>query len=360
MPLNKERKRLHKLPPGQKSQNPFYSCKDVFNIVLAKSCLIENQQVADDALTRLDQGLEKTWHAAHAQIEYLYENSSQKSCPNLSYGSLSHYSEDDMDDGHVKRRRCKTPVLFVGQLERTPEIDPAKCLAEEYRADLPQRAYTPCIELLKPPRRKLRKMKCQVSLRDTIKEHAKSFSYSDSETLVGSESPRSPASTISPSKSYFEIKRLNLVDKPPKRMLTPDSQAWDALPGLDDDIALQMCTNLLTTELATALFRHHPTEKQDRASGLQILLLIEAYEAMQQQNRRERYDSHLNGEFEDSHVEAVDLILDHWLNALYAMYDRAQESNKSYEIIEEAGEEKWPLRRSENSQATCVNGRGWS
>jgi hypothetical protein len=366
MPQNKERKRLHKSPPRQNSNKPLYSCTDIFDVVRAQSCLILAEDRADDALTDQgqDQSQEQTVYEAH--VGYMLEKPLQNHHSNYSNDSLSHYSGSEMDDGDLKRRRCKTPVLYVGQLESKPlEIDPAKCLADQYRAELPPRVFTPSIEpqLAKPPRRRLRKIKCQLSLRDTIKEQAKSISYSDCETLVGSESPRSPASTISPTKSYFEAEQLNLVDKPQRRILTPDSQSWDALPGLDDDIALQMCTTLLSNELATALFKHHPAERGDRASGFQILLMIEAYEAMQQQIRRECYESQLMGQFDNDHVEAVDNILTHWLHALYAMYDRSQEKKSSWERIEEAGEmeeECWPLRRSEDLQATCVNGRGWS
>jgi hypothetical protein len=145
-------------------------------------------------------------------------------------------------------------------------------------------------------------------------------------------------------------------------MLTPDLQAT---PGPDDDIALQMVTELLTNELCSALFKHHPREKGDRASSLQILLMIEAYENLQQQVRREGYESHITGHVGKGHVEAVDGILDHWLEVLYDMYDRSQQKKSDCEKIEEVeevdevDEVDWPLRCSEDSQATCVERGGW-
>lgn len=374
MHQGKERKRLHKPPPvrklaGTRNRN-LYSCKEILDVVRAQSCLILEQGADDDALTHQPGALQRT-ESSHAHVGYLLKSpySLRNRHSNHSDDSLSHYSGDDMDDGGgvPLRRRCKTPVLFVGQLESRSRghlhSDPTKSLADQYRAELPPRVFTPSIEpqiqQAKSPRRRLRKIKCQLSLRDLIKEHANSFSHSDCETLCGSESPGSATSPTSPTKSYFEVKQLNLVDKPPRRMFTPDLQVP---PGLNDDIALQMVSELLTNELCSALFKHHPREKGDRASSLQILLMIEAYENLQQQVRRDGYESHLARHAGDGHVEEVDGILDHWLDVLYAMYDRSQQEKGACEKIEEVEEieaieeEAWPLRPSFDSQATYVGG----
>jgi len=377
MHQSKERKRLHKPQPVRKStgtkNRTLYSCKEILDVVRAQSCLILEQGADDDALTQQPGALQRTENN-HGHIGYLLKNPNFDPLgnhhSNRSDDSLSHYSEDDMDDGggNLRRRRCKTPVLFVGQLESRPwrhlQGDPTNCLADQYRAELPPRSFTPSIiepqmQLKKSPRRRLRKIKCQLSLRDLIKEQSRSFSHSDCETLCGSDSPGSATSPTSPTKSYFEVKQLKLKDKPPRRMLTPDLQA---APAPDDDIALQMVTELLTNELCSALFKHHPREKGDRASSLQILLMIEAYENLQQQVRREGYESHITGRKAKSHVEAVDGILDHWLEVLYEMYDRSQQKKsdcEKIEEVEEVEEEDWPLRRSEDSQATCVERGGW-
>ncbi|TVY16180.1 hypothetical protein LARI1_G004678 [Lachnellula arida] len=365
---NKERRRLQKPPRA------FRPCRDIFDVVKAQSCLTltENEYGADDALT--DQGhsqLQKTGNTSEAALEYLPKNVLEAHPSNHSNEALSHYSGDEMDAGDCKRRRCKTPVLYVGQLESEPleiEIDPAKCYADQYRAELPPRVYTPSIEpQLAKPRRRLRKIKSQLSLRDTIKAHARSnSSISSCETLVGLDSPQSPASTItiSPTKGYFEIEKLHLVDKPYMRILPPDSQACadaDAgvLPDPDDDIALQMCTTLLSNELATMLSKHHPEERQDRTSGLQILLMIEAYEAMQQQVRQDLYASQFTEQ--TCQLKGLDSILDHWIDTLYATYEQTQKIEcEKIDVVEiEEEVEDWPLRRSVMSPAPYVNQRGW-
>ncbi|TVY84706.1 hypothetical protein LSUE1_G001060 [Lachnellula suecica] len=356
MHQNKERKRLQKPFPARGSSELF-SRNTTFDVARAQSCLLLQQGAYDDGLTH--QGFERTEN--RVEVECLPKIASENFHPNISLDSLSHYSTDEMDDEPIRRRRCKTPVLFVGQLEnsRPLEIDPAECLAGQYRAELAPRAFTPANEpqLAKSPLRRLRKIKCQVSLRDIIKEHAKTASISDCETLCGSESPATSTSTISPTKSYFEVDELKLVDKPPRRIFTPDLQALDAAPGQQNIIALQMCKNLLTN----ALFQDHPKENGDEGSGLQILLMIEAYEAIQQQVRRERCQSNAAGQLGDIQAQAIDGILDHWLDALYAMYDRSQEQSScgKIEVSREIAEEAWLGRRSEDSQATCITG-GWA
>lgn len=104
--------------------------------------------------------------------------------------------------------------------------------------------------------------------------------------------------------------------------------------------------DLLTNELATALFKQHPSENHDRASGLQVLLMIEAYETLQQHVRKEIQEAAVAGKEVDDHVRNMEAILDRWLESLYAIYD-SSEKRSSCEIIKE--EEDWPLRRSEDS-----------
>jgi predicted amidohydrolase len=94
------------------------------------------------------------------------------------------------------------------------------------------------------------------------------------------------------------------------------------LPTFDNDIGLKICVDLLTDELATTLLRHNPAELGARASGLQILLLIEAYEMVQQQVRQKLDAALLHGR-KERHVTSIEQILDHWLQVLYAVYDRS-------------------------------------
>ncbi|KAM7214410.1 hypothetical protein V8F06_010248 [Rhypophila decipiens] len=102
-----------------------------------------------------------------------------------------------------------------------------------------------------------------------------------------------------------------------------------------DYVGLQICSELLTDELLKTFFRRHPTEKHAKASKLQALLLIEAYEAMLDNCRKELLHVPLpersagDGERADEreglqrrrHIRDAVRILDHWLDSLYVIYD---------------------------------------
>jgi hypothetical protein len=181
---------------------------------------------------------------------------------------------------------------------------------------------------------------------------------SDCDTLVGIESPTSVPS--SPTRSHFpEVSQLHLVDKPVVRPLTPAEQsALDTVNAIHNEIGLGICMNLLTNELASTLLKQSSTAQDDRASGLQILLMIEAYETLQQHIRKELHEAFLRGEEIDSHEKDIELILDQWLDALYAVYDRAQARAPEFEAIQEAEEEDddtvYSRRSLEDSVRTFV------
>lgn len=97
-----------------------------------------------------------------------------------------------------------------------------------------------------------------------------------------------------------------------------------------DYVGLQICSELLTDELLKTFFRQHPNEKRSRASKLQVLLLIEAYEAMLDNCRKELLNVPLGNESAEKerergqrrrHVRDAVRILDHWLDSLYVIYD---------------------------------------
>ena len=91
--------------------------------------------------------------------------------------------------------------------------------------------------------------------------------------------------------------------------------------------------DLLTNALATAFFRQHPTENEDRASGLQILLMIEAYETVQQHVRQQLYDPQVTGQ-ENGSLRSMERILNHWLEVLHSVYDRSEEAKRNKKLLE--------------------------
>jgi ribosomal protein S15P/S13E len=330
-----QRKRLHKDPPQRRSTTSLYSCKEIVDAVQAQSCLILFDKNENVSLIELQGNDNREIPNAKPLIGFLFKQPHS----NPSEDPNSNYPSDEMKSEPLKRTRAKTPVSAIGQLERKSMVRPldrAQTLAEQYQALLPPRAMTPFIfEIPKITPQKLRKIKCELSLRDLIKEHSKrghSVAYSDADTLIGSESP---TALLSPLDGEFEQMKLPMIMTSHKQALS------DSVAALDDDIGLKICVDLLTTELATALFRQHPAEREDRASGLQILLMIEAYETVQQHVRQQLCDQHVT-EGSKEHVKSVDRILKYWLKVLYTVYDQSQERNFEEKVVEE----QWALQDS--------------
>jgi hypothetical protein len=317
-PTNRDHhwRRLQKTPPKRNETQSLYSCKEILDVVQAQSCLTLLEQQDNLSVIRLLGNENQKIAQTNPHIGFFPENPLSKK----SEYSISDYSLDEVEAKTLRRTRAKTPVLAVGQLERNSKVhstDMARSLAEQYQALLPNRAANPIIKLELPSLtpKKLRKIKCQLSLRELIEEHSKrahSVAYSDAETLVGSES-------LSLLQGNFEKSKLPII----KSDSHDQSLSWSKA-AFDDDIGLKICVDLLTNELANAFFRHHPAEREDRASGLQILLMIEAYETVQQHARQHLCDPHVTEETKDQ-VNSVDRILNCWLEVLYSVYDLSQE-----------------------------------
>jgi hypothetical protein len=357
----KTRNRLHKEPPARKS---LYACPGIFDVVRAQSCLTIFPEDEDDGADegeraptshftepKTNKPLPATPPPHIAMLLQEQDVPSNPSTPENSSNSSSassdsedaasiYSSADEMGEREsLKRTRPKTPVFAVGQLERASmirQLDEAQIIAEGYQSVLPPRIDSPLAKR-KPSNRTLRKIKCQLSLRDLVKDQAKnsprtsiSSSYSDAETLVGSES--SPSSPRTPKEGHVAMGRMPLtrpLQLSQKKLDDNDDDGDNnekpiALPTFDNDIGLKICVDLLTDELATTLLRHNPTELGDRAAGLQILLLIEAYETVQQQVRQKLDAALLHGTgSKERHMMSIEHILEHWLQVLYAVYDRS-------------------------------------
>jgi hypothetical protein len=258
--------------------------------------------------------------------------------------------------------------------------DSAIALACEYQAVLPPRCFTPAsISDAQPLSRTIRKVKGRQSLRDIVERedeesesvyssgsgsnygYGDSHSYtnyshynhvhhtsinihnhyshnhnynqisypSDSDTLVGSDSPSSP---LTPSSSSFSSRRTSKSSPPPMITILPPippphdpSSIKAASPTqiqtqTHTSPAFELCLDLLTAQLAQGLFKKHPAEPLDRASGLQIRLMIEAYESVLDQLRESAGDD--DDGLGNKSTGDMQHTLDHWIAALYSVYER--------------------------------------
>lgn len=315
---SKPRNRLQKNPKAI----DLYSCREILNVIRVQTCLTLFSDNHDE-VAGVEQGSEAIAQPHHIGTLIKSQPPTKSKSSIESIDSISIYSMHEMEEP-FKRTRSKTPVTWIGQLESyhkphelpAGETDPTKLLAGQYQAVLPPRTFTPCPELDQKHHlpRNLRKMKGRQSLRDLVTCQEiipESPSHSDSDTLCGSESPHSLAS---PSSGHFSFKSCEEYPEPVAEELPRDEAAEE-----HNGIAFKICLDMLTDELATGLFKKHPTEALNRASGLQIMLMIESYEQVQQHIRREIYGTHVT-EIRQSHVKALE-ILDNWLEALYSLYD---------------------------------------
>ncbi|KAK1749823.1 hypothetical protein QBC47DRAFT_395387 [Echria macrotheca] len=114
------------------------------------------------------------------------------------------------------------------------------------------------------------------------------------------------------------------TNHPPRNQFPPHQRPTTTSNKTSDDVGLQICAEMLTDELRRT-FVHHQRGKGGM-SKLQVLLLIEAYEATLDNCRREIMRPPLTrgGEGDAArrkHVREAVRILDHWLDCLYRMYD---------------------------------------
>ncbi|KAI0997441.1 hypothetical protein K3495_g10744 [Podosphaera aphanis] len=244
----------------------------------------------------------------------------------LSDTSASQYSLDLAEHQfNLRRTRPKTPIFRVGQREdpteqATKANHTALQLAQDYQALLPLHQAPHLLSAHPHTPRRLRKVKSQTSLRDLSRDQAKEVASlsdldGDMETLVGSE-PTSPDANHDPfwtTSSFPEKPSCASIKDAVNVTCSPDAND-------DEDVGLQICVDLLTNKLASILFRHHPIEDTDRASELQILLMIEAYETIQKQI----HESRTKSPAATKQAQQLELLLENWLDVLYDLYDRSQ------------------------------------
>ena len=322
-PHSRQRKRLHKIRQETTTrENCAFSCPDKTSAQFSQSSIL-TQFPADDAVGTRPRGdrvsnlvsrnVANTPSYPDRSPNY-NEQLVKPFITNRLVVSPSLYSLDmmDLELQSLRRTRAKTPCFWVGQLEEK-SADSARDLADEYQAELPLRMdspYNPIGPKILP--RTVRKVKGQQSLRESLKCD-RPYS-SDADTLVGSLTPSSQAS---PTSAYFPSRFSEKYQE-------PTNYDHDLHQPLDEhnDIGLRICLDMLTNELATALFKQHPVENLDRASGLQIMLMIEAYESVQQRIRQDMHQLHLENQ-NPNHVMAAEQMLDNWIDALYALHDQS-------------------------------------
>ncbi|KAK3381435.1 hypothetical protein B0H63DRAFT_204654 [Podospora didyma] len=245
----------------------------------------------------------------------------------------------------MRRRRAKTPIYSIYQLDdmprpsnalsKTPSIE---LIAEQYRALLDSRNSAWCDsqpDLPLPSQSssgsgsdsdgQQLQAEAPIHKRDQPTElpSASSPISSDDETLVAFEEERvyfkpvsfSPEPMLSPVQFEHHLH--------PLRSPTPAAAA-------PDNLSLQICLDLLTRELSSALSKR-PNRSSPETSALQVWVMIEAYERLRDQLSEAP-------RLRNEELRTMENMFDMWLRALYTIHDnltgdgRASESDYEAEL----------------------------
>ncbi|TQV93274.1 hypothetical protein V2A60_010292 [Cordyceps javanica] len=228
------------------------------------------------------------------------------------------------------RRRAKTPVHHIGQLEaaqrrRQKSLRPnsnmdginrmssVSTIAREYRelavypeTDIPDvpkidPSYLTGQDIAELPAAQGDDEQNEHLLGASPHNHRRTLSsVSEDGTLVGSE----------PDTSFGSCPSLTRSSSPPAEMSDDEEKPPPALASLRFQIGLE----LLTKELSTAFADHSGRQQKDgnaSSAGLQIWVMIEAYERLREQ---------LDARPAEENKQARDAI-DSWIRALYAIHN---------------------------------------
>ncbi|KAK3902562.1 hypothetical protein C8A05DRAFT_33740 [Staphylotrichum tortipilum] len=232
----------------------------------------------------------------------------------------------------IMRRRAKTPIFSIGQLEgfsppnsaggRTSSVD---LIAEQYQAVLESRGSSVYSDnysepALSPPpsdddepptlsrrRRSVSCLQCEPHLRSTARmaEAPDPSPVSEDGTLVSFQDE-----TV-----YFKPVSFSPGPESP----TPTWGRGDSGPGaaeetpLDDNVSLQICLDLLTRELSAALAGRPCRPAGMGTSALQVWAMIEAYERLRDQM------AELSAS--NAQARALEGMFDLWLRALASIHE---------------------------------------
>ncbi|KAF4818089.1 hypothetical protein CGCTS75_v012169 [Colletotrichum tropicale] len=244
------------------------------------------------------------------------------------------------------RRRAKTPVYTIGQLESTPGAkDPVvidrssvDLIAKQYQALIEsQDSNSICTDARSdpPPSRQssytsssLARSTCSAgevsedlrpdvyqSPARTHRRHVSAHSpTSDDGTLVAFDEE---AIYFKPMSFSPEPSSPSLPPTPPPRSRARVQRSSE-FPAADHNLSLQICTDLLARELSTAMIER-PRGSGEDISSLQIWVMIEAYERLRDQVKDKEGAQHLEPMF------------DTWLAALYTLHDKLTNDANSFQ-----------------------------
>lgn len=242
------------------------------------------------------------------------------------------------------RRRAKTPIFSIGQLEEIPR--PSNALARTTSVDLIAEQYRALLDYRAPNYAESCSGSSRASLEGDEGAHGDDDDDDDEKEDEDEEQElvmmRRQRGTDSVPDETILFAPKNLVDiaqcsptsddgtlvsfeeetvyfkpvsfSPEPRSPVPQPPASPSYyPTPDDNLSLQICLDLLTRELSSALLAGQPGRSCTGTSALQVWVMIEAYERLRDQILERSHGS------EESRSLAA--MFDMWLRALYSLHD---------------------------------------
>ena len=256
----------------------------------------------------------------------------------------------------MRRRRAKTPIFTIGQLEDIPR--PSNAPGRASSVDLIADQYDALIQFRRsstqtdshshseppsppggdysgydytyddanntPPTAVRRRRHSSVYLRDggeiplcaappkrsSTTEFTEASPTSDDGTLVSFDEERvyfKPVSFHSGPTSPFSPPENDNSNR-----LSPGAETSHSHGDGHENLSLQICLDLLTRELSSA-FVARPSRPLPSTSSLQVWVMIEAYEKLRDQLAERARD--------DGQLRTLEAMFDVWLRALYSIHD---------------------------------------
>jgi hypothetical protein len=204
-------------------------------------------------------------------------------------------STDSQTRPQTMRRRAKTPIFSIGQLDAIPrpnalsKVDSVDLIADQYRALLEARNSVYSDSHSEPPPSRqgdgssgfpLRRQQSSDELHSDTPIHAPNHSAAPP---LGASPTSDDGTLVSFEEETVYFKPVSFSPEP----LSPHPQFVERpfpspSPPAPDNLSLQICLDLLTRDLSSAL-ASRPSRSTPETSALQVWVMIEAYERLRDQ-----------------------------------------------------------------------------
>ncbi|KAM7199449.1 hypothetical protein V8F33_004476 [Rhypophila sp. PSN 637] len=238
-----------------------------------------------------------------------------------------------------RRRRAKTPIFSIGQLESIPRPAnafasnekrlSAEVMAEQYRALIASR-NSMLKETRSEPSQSRQGHRDEDDRDDLFDDTARNPHLSPPELPLPNGSPTNTSDDGTLVGFEEETVYFKPVSFSPEPMVSPDFESQrfqsplpEQIPG---NLSLQICLDLLTRDLSSGLkgaglsVGRGESNDTSNTSALQVWVMIEAYERLRDQLFAEASSGRLR-EVGLEELGSMGLMMDMWLRALYSIHD---------------------------------------